>query len=70
MFKCCLLSWSYNNHLFAVIIVVFPVELIPIDTYFVTMVTLCCKVRDEYRSDFDTGRGGYGKMVQSKIGTT
>lgn len=25
------------------------------------------QVRDEYRSDYDPGRGGYGKLVQSKI---
>ncbi|KAL3846431.1 hypothetical protein ACJMK2_017423 [Sinanodonta woodiana] len=25
------------------------------------------QVRDEYRSDFDEGRGGYGKIVQTKI---
>ncbi|ELT96352.1 hypothetical protein CAPTEDRAFT_149941 [Capitella teleta] len=27
------------------------------------------QVRDEYRTDFDTGRGGYGKMIQQKITT-
>lgn len=27
------------------------------------------QVRDEYRTDFDSGRGGYGKIVQTKIGT-
>lgn len=26
-----------------------------------------CKVRDEYRSDFDSGRGGYGKIIQQKV---
>ncbi|XP_064638986.1 nuclear cap-binding protein subunit 2-like [Lineus longissimus] len=25
------------------------------------------QVRDEYRTDFDSGRGGYGKMVKEKI---
>lgn len=25
------------------------------------------QVRDEYRTDYDEGRGGYGKLVQSKI---
>jgi hypothetical protein len=25
------------------------------------------KVRDEYRTDFDSGRGGYGKIVQQKL---
>lgn len=25
------------------------------------------KVRDEYRTDYDAGRGGYGKIVQQKI---
>lgn len=25
------------------------------------------QVRDEYRSDFDEGRGGYGKIVAQKI---
>ncbi|KAJ8308358.1 hypothetical protein KUTeg_013232 [Tegillarca granosa] len=25
------------------------------------------QVRDEYRSDFDEGRGGYGKIVQNRI---
>lgn len=27
------------------------------------------KVRDEYRTDYDAGRGGYGKIVQQKMGT-
>ncbi|XP_035215175.1 nuclear cap-binding protein subunit 2-like [Stegodyphus dumicola] len=27
------------------------------------------QVRDEYRTDYDVGRGGYGKIVQQKIGT-
>ncbi|XP_042908165.1 nuclear cap-binding protein subunit 2 isoform X2 [Parasteatoda tepidariorum] len=26
------------------------------------------QVRDEYRTDYDVGRGGYGKIVQQKIG--
>ena len=26
-----------------------------------------CKVRDEYRTDYDEGRGGYGKIVATKI---
>ncbi|XP_018573341.1 nuclear cap-binding protein subunit 2 [Anoplophora glabripennis] len=26
------------------------------------------QVRDEYRTDFDSGRGGYGKIIQQKIG--
>ena len=30
---------------------------------------LCFKVRDEYRTDFDEGRGGYGKIVAQKIRT-
>ena len=25
------------------------------------------QVRDEYRTDYDEGRGGYGKLVQTKI---
>ncbi|XP_075236038.1 cap binding protein 20 isoform X2 [Lycorma delicatula] len=25
------------------------------------------QVRDEYRTDFDSGRGGYGKIIQQKI---
>ncbi|XP_013794432.1 nuclear cap-binding protein subunit 2-like [Limulus polyphemus] len=25
------------------------------------------QVRDEYRTDFDTGRGGYGKLIQQNI---
>ncbi|XP_055326937.1 nuclear cap-binding protein subunit 2 [Sitodiplosis mosellana] len=25
------------------------------------------QVRDEYRTDFDSGRGGYGKLIQPKI---
>ena len=25
------------------------------------------QVRDEYRTDYDEGRGGYGKLVQVKI---
>ena len=29
-----------------------------------TMLTLFFQVRDEYRSDFDPGRGGLGKKVQ------
>jgi nuclear cap-binding protein subunit 2 len=24
-------------------------------------------VRDEYRTDFDGGRGGYGKIIQQKV---
>ncbi|KAK5647102.1 hypothetical protein RI129_005566 [Pyrocoelia pectoralis] len=28
------------------------------------------QVRDEYRTDFDSGRGGYGKIVQQKLGGT
>lgn len=27
------------------------------------------QVRDEYRADYDTGRGGYGKMVKAKLVT-
>ena len=27
------------------------------------------QVRDEYRTDFDSGRGGYGKIVQQKLET-
>lgn len=26
------------------------------------------QVRDEYRSDYDVGRGGYGKIIQQKAG--
>ncbi|KAJ8972073.1 hypothetical protein NQ317_019702 [Molorchus minor] len=26
------------------------------------------QVRDEYRTDYDSGRGGYGKIIQQKIG--
>lgn len=25
------------------------------------------QVRDEYRQDYDSGRGGYGKILQQKI---
>jgi nuclear cap-binding protein subunit 2 len=25
------------------------------------------QVRDEYRTDFDTGRGGYGQIMQQKL---
>lgn len=25
------------------------------------------QVRDEYRADFDSGRGGYGKILQQKV---
>ena len=25
------------------------------------------KVRDEYRTDFDVGRGGYGQIVKQKL---
>lgn len=28
---------------------------------------LFLQVRDEYRSDFDSGRGGYGKIIQQKV---
>ena len=29
---------------------------------------LCvCQVRDEYRTDYDSGRGGYGKLVKQKL---
>ncbi|GIY65214.1 nuclear cap-binding protein subunit 2 [Caerostris extrusa] len=28
------------------------------------------QVRDEYRTDYDMGRGGYGKIVQQKISST
>ena len=27
------------------------------------------QVRDEYRTDYDSGRGGYGKIVAGKITT-
>nr|CAD7394788.1 unnamed protein product [Timema cristinae] len=27
------------------------------------------QVRDEYRTDYDGGRGGYGKIIQQKVGT-
>lgn len=27
------------------------------------------QVRDEYRTDYDSGRGGYGKIVQQKLGS-
>ena len=26
------------------------------------------QVRDEYRTDYDGGRGGYGKLMQQKVG--
>ena len=26
-----------------------------------------CQVRDEYRTDYDSGRGGYGKLVKQKL---
>ena len=32
-------------------------------------ITIVLKVRDEYRTDFDSGRGGYGKIVQQKLET-
>lgn len=25
------------------------------------------QVRDEYRTDYDGGRGGYGKIIQQKV---
>lgn len=29
------------------------------------------QVRDEYRTDYDAGRGGYGKIIQQKtVGST
>ncbi|EFX66775.1 hypothetical protein DAPPUDRAFT_231808 [Daphnia pulex] len=28
------------------------------------------QVRDEYRTDFDGGRGGWGKMIQQKVATS
>ena len=30
---------------------------------------LIFQVRDEYRTDYDEGRGGYGKIVAQKIRT-
>lgn len=27
------------------------------------------QVRDEYRTDFDGGRGGYGEIIQQKVST-
>lgn len=33
----------------------------------ITMLYLFFQVRDEYRSDFDSGRGGYGKIIQQKV---
>ena len=32
-------------------------------------ITFVLQVRDEYRTDFDSGRGGYGKIVQQKLET-
>ena len=32
-------------------------------------ITIVLQVRDEYRTDFDSGRGGYGKIVQQKLET-
>jgi nuclear cap-binding protein subunit 2 len=31
------------------------------------MLSFSLQVRDEYRTDFDEGRGGYGKIVSNKI---
>ncbi len=28
---------------------------------------LCFQVRDEYRQDYDSGRGGYGKITAQKL---
>lgn len=28
---------------------------------------VCFQVRDEYRTDYDGGRGGYGKIIAQKI---
>lgn len=28
------------------------------------------QVRDEYRTDYDSGRGGYGKIMQQKVGSS
>ena len=33
------------------------------------IITFVLQVRDEYRTDFDSGRGGYGKIVQQKLET-
>ena len=33
----------------------------------VTSYLALLQVRDEYRSDFDSGRGGYGKIIQQKV---
>lgn len=30
-------------------------------------IQLVYQVRDEYRTDFDGGRGGWGKMIQQKV---
>lgn len=35
--------------------------------YCKVMFLFYCKVRDEYRTDYDEGRGGYGKIVATKI---
>lgn len=34
----------------------------------VPITVMFLKVRDEYRADFDAGRGGYGKIMQQKLG--
>jgi len=33
---------------------------------FCSAVRFCFQVRDEYRTDFDEGRGGYGVIVKQK----
>ena len=42
-------------------------EILPVKIY--GILDDMIQVRDEYRTDFDSGRGGYGKIVQQKLET-
>ena len=42
-------------------------RLVDKDDYKDMYLNMFVQVRDEYRTDFDSGRGGYGKIVQQKL---
>ena len=37
---------------------------------FILLTVLHFQVRDEYRTDYDVGRGGYGQIMKNKLDVT
>lgn len=63
---------GYNDQLIIIIIIIAVIYVYSIGTGFVEgrqygRGKSGGQVRDEYRNDFDHGRGGYGKLMQQRV---